>query len=278
MASKKGGRDSHSLLVVVLDVSPLAWGNRQVRRKANDEAQSAEGECSAGPAILEEVLHSVQAFGNAFCSLEREAGFIILAVADNESAIVYPRKNQLADWLSHPERYVPDTRRMKVDVTTGVAELLTLTAQKAEFQSNPAGRQAAMAAAFSQALCLINRFLVAAKVGGVSALHSSEHYLNRVDDEGVVAMMGNSDGKSKKSGKPPSAWSPRILLIQASDDRSQDYNAFMNCAFAAKKHQVTVDGCFLAISSDPSSASAFLKQACDLTKGVFVFVKRRFQP
>ena len=126
-------------------------------------------------------------------------------------------------------------------------------------------RQAAIAAAFSRALCLINRFLVAAKSSvGLSAL-SEDRFLQRADDEGVVALMGN---KKKKSNTAQSAWSPRIMIVQASEDRGPDYNAVMNCAFAAVKHQISVDGCFLTAGKPASSA--FLEQVCDLTGGVFL--------
>jgi transcription initiation factor TFIIH subunit 3 len=93
-----------------------------------------------------------------------------------------------------------------------------------------------------------------------------------VDNEGVVALMATKDqkNKAKKSAKKRlSAWDPRILLIQASEDRSRDYNAFMNCAFAAAKHHVVLDGCFLLARGNKSS-SAFLEQACNLMGGVFL--------
>jgi transcription initiation factor TFIIH subunit 3 len=265
MSSKRSKRssDSHSLLVLVLDVSPLAWGDRDLKRTAQDKARAASGKRSVGPAILEEVLESVQAFASAYSSLERDAGLLIIAVADGETALVYPRKNHLQEWLRHPESYVPETRRMKEDLTTGVAEIIARAASKVS--KDATGGQAAMASAFSTALCIINRFLVAAKTG-VSALQP-EHYMTRNDDEGVIALMGNK--KSKKTNKQASAWSPRILLIQASEDRSRDYNAFMNCAFAAVKHQIVVDGCFLTAGGSKAS-SAFLEQACDLTGGVFL--------
>ena len=268
-ASKRAS-PSNTLLVLVLDVSPLAWGDRDFKRTASDRARAAAGKGSVGPAVLEEVLDAVQAFSNAVLSLERDACPIISCVAGNETAVVYPRKNHLAQWLSHPESYTPDTRRIKEDLIKGVAELVARTVAQSDQQTNvdPVTRQAAMAAAFSAALCVINRLFLAAQSGGVSALHN-EHYLDRVDDQGVVALMknGSSSSNNDNSNKKISAWSPRILLIQASEDRARDYNAFMNCAFAANKNNITVDGCFLSDSA--TSSSAFLEQVCDLTGGVF---------
>ena len=85
--------ESNSLLIIILDVSPLAWGSRDFQRKAQDKARFAKNKSSIGPATLEEVLEAVQAFGGAACSIERDAGLIIIGVADNEVAVVYPRKD-----------------------------------------------------------------------------------------------------------------------------------------------------------------------------------------
>lgn len=280
MASKKRSgfsvADSSSLVVVVLDVSSMSWGEHDLKRKAQDKARAASNKRSVGPAILEEMLDSILIFGNTLVScLERDAGFCLIGVSDNEVAVLYPRKNHLADWLNHPDNYTPDTRCMKDDLIQGVAELMTRAEQKVSFQTDSSGRYGAMASGFSTALCLINRFLVAAKAGGVSALRN-EHYMERVDEEGVIALMGKDSANKKKKiandqpKKRISAWDPRILLIQTSDDRSRDYNAFMNCSFAAAKHHIVVDGCYLSSSQKSSSSSAFLEQAVDLTGGVYL--------
>jgi transcription initiation factor TFIIH subunit 3 len=270
---------SNSLVVVVLDVSPMSWGEHDLKRKAQDKKRLPEGKRSAGPAILEEVLNSIIVFGNALlCCLERESAFIVIGVADNEVGVIYPRKNALVSWLNNPDTIRPDTRNMKDDIISGVYELITLATTKVDFQTDPSSRYGAMASGFSKALCIINRFLVAAKAGGVSALRH-EHYMERIDDDGVIALMGKDNaGKKKKLNNKKqqtiSAWDPRILLIQSSDDRSRDYNAFMNCTFAAAKHQIVIDGCYLSSSTNTSSkssnSSAFLEQAVDLTGGVFL--------
>lgn len=254
---------SHSLVVIVVDVSPLAWGEREMKRTAQDKARVAAGKRSVGPAILDEVLESIQALASAVLNIEREAGLLIIGVADNESAVVYPRKPMLNEWLAHPETYAADTRRLRGDLIGGVAELVVRASKK---PSTARSRQAAMAAGYSLALCLINRFLVAARAGGVSALQA-EHYLNRSEDDGVIALIGGRS--SRRKAKTGRVWSPRILLVQASEDRPSDYNAFMNCAFASVKQHIVVDGCFLQSGSSYTS-SPFLEQACDLTSGVFL--------
>lgn len=265
---------SNTLIPIVIDVSPLAWGERDVKRTALDRRRKAEGKSSIGPAVLEEVLDAVLAFCNAIYSVERDAAIIVIGVADNATAVVFPRKNNLAQWMRGS--CAPNVRTLKHDLTTGVAELVARAVKQHALNpiENAASRQAAMAAAFSTALCLINRLLLAARAGGVSAL-PSHHYMDRSDDMGIVAMMDPKDANSKNSDGPISAWAPRILLIQASEDRARDYNAFMNCAFCAIKSKVVVDACFLSAASSPkdtqfSSSSSFLEQACDLTGGVFL--------
>lgn len=299
--------DSRSLLTIVLDVSPCAWGERDLRRAANDKARLAQKKQSAGPATLEEVLRSVQAFCTSFGSLERVSGLLIVAVADNEASCVFPRKDHLARFFANPETNpCYDLRTIRADLVEGVSELVSRAVNKRNAHQNttattttttasemssteaaeapptsssaasttlpPGASAAAMASAFSLALCLINRFLVATQTGvGVSAVRS-EHFV-RPDDGGVLAMIGGGDHdtESKKKNKKANAWSPRILLVQASDDRSRDYNAFMNCAFSAVKHNIVVDGCFIPSGrGGASTSSPFLEQACDLTGGVFL--------
>ena len=50
--------------------------------------RTAAGKRSVGPAVLEEGLESVHAFAEAASCMERSAGILILAVADNECAVV----------------------------------------------------------------------------------------------------------------------------------------------------------------------------------------------
>lgn len=306
-SSNNNKRNSNSLVVIVLDVSPCAWGERDLRRSANDKARLAQNKRSVGPATLDEVLRAVQAYSTTFASLERRSGLLVVAVADNETAVVFPRKDHLARYFASPETNpCYDLRTIENDLIGGVSDLISRassktnaaaqqrqqsTSQESDKNSNNSDKPpqsapdvqssaailntstaAAMAAAFSLALCTINRFLVATQTGvGVSALQKDQ-MLNRTGDGGVLAMIGGE--KDKKKSRKANAWSPRILLVQASEDRSRDYNAFMNCAFAAVKHNIVVDGCFIPSGSNAktgsSSSSAFLEQACDLTGGVFL--------
>ena len=143
---------------------------------------------------------------------------------------------------------------------------------------------AAIASALSLALCTINRFMVASHAG-VSALannaSSSSHYK---DDEGVLALIGgggNNDALSSSSSSSKQSshtggkksLSPRALIIQASPDRTSDYNALMNCAFASIKSEIVIDGCFIPSGmKDDETSSPYLQQLVDQTGGVYLSV------
>mmetsp|Transcript_8542 Transcript_8542/g.14187 ORF Transcript_8542/g.14187 Transcript_8542/m.14187 type:complete len:364 (+) Transcript_8542:87-1178(+) len=262
--------DERSLLIIVLDVSPVVWQIRQRQREGSDKARLEKNKPTIGPATLEECLKSIQAFCGAFCGLQRDCALQIMGVAGNETAVLFPRKDAMHEFFQGGSAGTSklDIRPLQDQLIAGVAELVARPKASEE--------TAAMAAGVSMALCNVNRFLVA-NGGGVSAVPSDSSALFRKDDDGVVSLMGGAS-KKRKTGKA-GAWSSRILIVQASNDRSQDYNAFMNCAFAAMKHNVVLDGCFIPSNNaqkDPMNSS-FLEQACDRADGVYLAPSKRAQ-
>jgi transcription initiation factor TFIIH subunit 3 len=263
----------HSLVVMIVDASPMAWGTRHKLRNFQDARRAAEQKASVGPCHLMECLESLTVLASAILSAERRAVVVVLGVADNECELVYPREsNDLEEFLNDPEHFSFDISSLRRDLMTGIAELTARAARVAETgQSDQYSRKAAMTSGLSQALCLINRFMVASRAkGAVSAMDADHFVLNRSDDDGVLGFIGSSHGKNKNkqhggsSSVSQSIWSPRVLMVQASEDRSRDYNAFMNCAFAASKQNVVLDGCFLQ-AADKNVSSGFLEQGADLT-------------
>lgn len=247
-------------------------------RTATDKARSKKGKPSVGPAKLDELLSAIQAFSSAFSSLERDSALILVAVAGSEVAVVHPRKDDMEEYFANPETKL-DSRKIQSDLVGGVAELVSRAAAKQSSKNNTRNQPqpltaslAAMASAFSISLCLINRFLVATN-SGVSALRNHDSWTRgNGDDEGVISALGGSGGGSSGKSNKARAWSPRILLIQASDDRPSDYNAFMNCAFASIKQNVVVDGCFIP-NPGGTQSSPYLEQTCDLTGGLWLAPK-----
>lgn len=249
--------DERSLLIIVVDVSPVIWNVRDMRRSKSDESRFAKGKPSAGPATLQECLKSIQAFSGAFCGLQRGCSIMIIAVAGNESAVVFPRKRSLHDFFLEGKI---ELRMLQDHLASGVAELLS--------RKGAAEDTACMAAGLSLALCNINRFLVANNAGVAALSADNSVQFQKDGNDGIDSVMG--DAKRRKTQKV-GALSPRILVVQASNDRSNDYNAFMNCAFAAIKHNVVIDGCFIpsGIGRDAKNSS-FLEQACDRAGGVYL--------
>ena len=236
-----------------------------MKRGASDKARLAAGKRSIGPATLQELLASLRSFSGAYCSLQRDCALVVVGVAGNESAVLFPRKDALELFFGNGTKI--DTKPLPQQLVVGVAELVQRPGASKE-------DTASMAAGYSKALCCINRFLVANK-GGVAALTPDGGSLFRQDDDGVVSLMGggSKQGRKRRSATTTAAgaWSPRILLIQASADRSRDYNAFMNCAFASMKLGVVLDGCYIpsGMSKDDKN-SAFLEQTCDRTGGIYL--------
>lgn len=296
---------TNSLVVIVLDISPYGWGEHELKRNVQDKNRFKSNKRSIGPATLNELINSIIIYTNTIisCIDKRYSCVLIIGVADNETAIIYPRKNNInnnilnSSQLDNNNNYNSiDTKYIKEHIILGINELIIRACNKINTNdvdmtknyNNNINKYASMASGFSLALCIINRFLVTAKAGGISALRN-EHYMERNDNDGVIALMDNNKNTSNKTSsssitnniqqqqKRISTWDPRILLIQTSDDRSCDYNAFMNCSFAAAKHNIIVDGCYLASSSTSSSSSkgaspssSFLEQTVDITGGIFL--------
>lgn len=275
--------EEKSLLVIILDITPSLWGHRELKRAANDKQRAEKDKQrgvtsktrSAGPTTLTEVRNSVLGFAGAYASLNRENCLVIICVSGDNCAIVYPRMAALEDMIREPAELGPkiDNRLLHDDLTLGIADLTRRTTSemqldlREERSTNIHTDGCAVAAGLSLALCCINRF--AGAFGG-GALGSSE---KRREDDGVLAMMEGKEARQaaeeremyrRQSGQ----LTPRVLILQASEDRTRDYNAIMNCTFAAIKGNIVIDGCF--IPYDQAKNSIFLEQACDRTGGVYL--------
>jgi transcription initiation factor TFIIH subunit 3 len=313
-----GANNNKSLLVVIIDVTPKAWGERELRRKVSDQKRLASNKPSIGPARLSsDLLPAIVAFLVAFASLHRENCVVVIAAAGNETAVIYPRKggpNPKASMV-HMVNDSPEMCGTKVDARTmhdmihlGIAESVVRATKRAELAAAAAAKlfssqgdedigstgktsfsedsdTAAITAALSLALCSINRY-VASALGGFS---SSNMLLKRREDEGVLSMIeashntkktnpNNSTDSSRGMGGDSAhdiraargVPSSRILVLQATSDRTKDYNALMNCTFAAAKGDILIDGCFFPMGVGKKETSTFLEQACDRTGGVYL--------
>ena len=294
-SSSSSTQPERSLLVLILDVTPTVWGERERHRKLQDQSRSSSGKKSIGPAAFDlDLMPAVLTFLLAFGSMQRENCAVVIAVAGSHVSVVYPRKGRPMENMIHED--VRESGGAKIDsvamtesVMLGIAELMTIFTQDLEIQAateahcqtNAVSSNAtqpiikpgtAIVAATSLALCVINRFMVAFD-RGVSALENN--LLQRREDRGVLELIAGGQqylhsGEDEDDYHQPNILSPRILIVQASEDRIQDYNAFMNCIFAASKGNILIDACFLPSGiANQVKTSSFLEQACDSTGGVF---------
>lgn len=266
-----------SFLILIIDLTPVTWGQRNQDRKLSDKTRAAQNKRSVGPATLQEVLESLLSFLVAFTCCHRDNAAVVIGVAGGEAAVLYPRKNRLENIMSISslEKSV-DLVEMREGILLGVAELMSRSAEKCTSGGT------SMAAALSLALCLVNRLFRLYSRGNDTISGGDDALLHRKQDDGILSLISNKmnkegEGATKYASEQRLAQrrargmlSPRILIVQASEDCTVDYNSFMNCVFAANKNDVVIDGCFIAsIAKDCSKTSTFLEQACDRTGGVF---------
>jgi transcription initiation factor TFIIH subunit 3 len=270
-----------SFLILIIDLTPHTWGQRNQDRILSDKTRSAQNKRSVGPAILEEVLESLLSFLVAFTCCHRDNAAVVIGVAGSEVAVLHPRKNRLDNLMSISSLdKSADLVETREGIFLGVAELMSRSAEK---HSNSG---TSMAAALSMALCLVNRlFRLYSRGNDVNSTGDSDRnssLLYRKQDDGILSLISNKmnkegEGATKYASEQRLAQrrargmlSPRILIVQASEDCTMDYNSFMNCVFAANKNDVVIDGCFIAsMAKDCPKTSTFLEQACDRTGGVF---------
>lgn len=268
-----------SLLVLVLDLSPSTWGQREQSRKALDKIRRDQNKPSIGPATLHELLLATLSFLQAFVSCHRDNALVIIGVAGSEVSILYPRKDSMdsaVSALGSEGGSRVDSIQMRDGLMLGSVELVNKCIEGHKTQHT------SIAKATSLALCVIHRFMKSYDNGSESS-NGGNNLLHRKEDQGILGMISKKitkegEGATKFATEQRLAQrrargmvSPRILILQASDDHTPDYNAFMNCVFAANKSDIVIDGCFIpgATEADKDKSSTFLEQAIDRTTGVY---------
>lgn len=267
-----------SLLILILDLTPKTWGKRAQIRNLSDKQRASQNKGSMGPATLNEVLNALLSFLIAFSSCHRDNTVIVIGVAGKETAVLHPRKDRLEDVMgvSSLDKSM-DLVEMRDGIMLGVTELINQCVENSS-KEGYIDRGTAIAAATSLGLCLINRVMKSATAG--SSLLEENSLFRRKEDEGILGMISaklNKEGENATKfaaeqrlaqRRARGMLSPRMLIVQASEDCTLDYNAFMNCVFAAIKNDVVIDGCFLSSPNMPET-STFLEQATDRSGGVY---------
>lgn len=294
MSSVDDSFKCRSLLTLIIDVTPSSWGEREGHRSLQDELRKKAGKRSIGPATLEEVLLSLLSFSLAFAALHRENSLVVIGVADSEVYVIYPRENESIDEIVTLEsrelgESVVKPHELYECLMLGVGKIVEKSSKKAEDRAaqtelltskndekplnlNVIG--AAVTAATSMALCIIHRFIVAVN-GNMSYCDCVwGGFQHKIKDENVASKFLTTGRYPSvqvgNNGYKRGTLSPRILIVQVCEDRTQDYNSFMNCVFAAIEENIVIDGCFIPSGiANRARTSIFLEQACDRTGGVF---------
>ena len=270
-----------SLLVLVLDLTPKTWGQRDQIREISDKSRRAQDpkKRSNGPATLKETISAILSFLIAFISCHRDNTVIIIGVAGSDISVLHPRKDRMDSVVGITALdSSKDLVEMREGLMLGVAELVGRCVENTS-ESDPS-RGTAIAAATSLGLCLINRIMKSSTSGDLD--NDNNGLLHRKEDEGILGMISNKLNKEGEGAtnyateqrlaqrRAKGLLSPRVLIVQASEDCTLDYNAFMNCVFAANKSDVVIDACFMpSLGKDIPHTSTFLQQACDRTGGIF---------
>jgi len=261
-----------SLLVLIVDLTPEKWGQRSQHRMASDKARSRHNKRSVGPATLEDTLSSILSFLIALSSCHRDNTIVLIGAAGNEVGVLYPRKDRMGEVVGELGDRSVDLIEMREGLMLGAAEIVGRCVR------NPSKQGTSIVAAASLALCIINRFMVSS--GNKES--TAESLLHRKEDKGILGMISKRASKEGESAQKEATeerleqrrargmLSPRMLIVQASDDYTPQYNSFMNVVFAAANNDIIIDGCFIpsGIPNQPKT-STFLEQACDRTGGVF---------
>ncbi|KAK9368094.1 TFIIH subunit Tfb4/p34 [Lipomyces kononenkoae] len=230
-----------SLLVLVLDTSPLGWGGAQ----------------SAGISLREAVA-SLLIFINSHLALNHSNEVAVIASHPTCVKYLYPvpgedysmvgRKSTVATGAESSEETnghqsngdqneIPSDasmyRQFRVvnESVMKQLELLLLATSPSDIEHN--GRMTdttLMSGALSVSLAYINRL-----IGGV-----------------------NDDGPKVRA---------RIMVVSVCSDLSSQYVPIMNCIFAAQKMKVPIDICKIG------NSTGFLEQAADTTGGVYMHLE-----
>ena len=266
------------MLVVVVDIAPYYAGLRSAQRTQLD--QKNIGKNSKGPGTIEgDVILSVCEFVTAYTIMEADFEWIVIGTTPSRNRVLGRSTDEIG------RTGVSPTVNIKLGVQALIQESLQdLTSAKTRGEPNPT-LSGGVTPGVASALCIINKKLNSdifkrRQRGRVQGDASLSAIANSGSKDAVDIMMNTSAGGKTAVGGGGGGTSsfldsPRILVIQTSPDNTKDYNAMMNCAFAAVRDSIVIDGLYLPNATTSSSNSSdqdslLLHQLTDLTSGVYM--------
>ncbi|XP_077416975.1 general transcription factor IIH subunit 3 isoform X1 [Vanacampus margaritifer] len=236
-----------SLLVIVVDVNPIWWGQQSQR-----EPQFTLSKC----------MDAVMVMANSHVAMSRNNKLAVIASHCQDSHFLYPSKSQPgSDGTSDEVCSSGDGKYELLSIANGIiAEQIRNLMSNIEVTGG--STDTLLAGSLAKALCCILHLQSARldydsrggnKLINHSFLNDFNSDINRVSKELEV-------GQEVKS---------RILVIKAADDCALQYMNFMNVIFAAQKQSILIDACVL------ESDSGLLQQACDITGGLYLKIPQK---
>ncbi|KAJ8096868.1 TFIIH subunit Tfb4/p34 [Lipomyces tetrasporus] len=229
-----------SLLVVILDTSPLGWG-----------AQSP-------PISLRDAVASLLIFINSHLALSHSNEVAVIAAHTNCVRFLYPVPGEDYKKLA-PKSTVTSGAESSDDVVAngqsnghngGLSDSSIYRQFRVVDESVLKQLEMLLLATSASDIEHNGRISDATLISG--ALSTSLAYINRLIG-GV-----NDDGQKMRA---------RILVVSVCSDLASQYVPIMNCIFAAQKMKVPIDICKIG------NETVFLQQAADTTGGVYLHLE-----
>ena len=214
-------------------------------RAASDADRLAKKKPTAGPCKLDELMVSIVGFVQFHVSLSSKNEVAIILVWGSGVDVVYD---------SYLNGCGVDLPSLKESLEMGVKKIFSDASKVPAASPTPPAK---IAAALTLALMKINSRLHRGKcvtsishaakvsISNESARSQQETRRKSVMEGKTENELRGDDGGGGKGEVGPAVVEPRIFVVQIGSDCMRDYNACMNCVFAAKKMGITIDALFL---------------------------------
>ena len=263
------------LLVIVLDCNPTLAGYRHyLRTKSDPKTASTPAPLNRkGPGLLgHDIIQSLIHFLQIISTMNRENEWVVIGTTPTRTACV--GRSSSSPGVSSNTGLSPT-----VEIMVKVIALIESSLADLPASGYPLG---GVTAGLTNALCMVNKIM--GKKGkrkrGVNAVvKANEDSVSKMIEGETAGSSGAASSDANVSGS--NRVLPHILVLQTSPDNSADYNAAMNCAFAAKKDGIQIDAIYItslkevmeedALNlTDDDNDSTLLHQVTDLTEGIYM--------
>uniref|UniRef100_A0A8B9JVU5 General transcription factor IIH subunit 3 n=1 Tax=Astyanax mexicanus TaxID=7994 RepID=A0A8B9JVU5_ASTMX len=243
--------DEVSLLVIVVDVNPIWWGQQAQREPEFN---------------LSKCLDAVMVMANSHLVMTRTNKLAIIASHCQESHFLYPNKHWKAGDVAGDE-VSSGSGDGKYELLSVANDLVAEEIRNLMARTQVKGHQTdtLLAGSLAKALCYIHRVSKELEAGQdmksrilVSSWFpfSSAVYFCIIFVQMSMGIFGLIIYYI-------------LQVVKAAEDCALQYMNFMNVIFAAQKQNILIDACVL------DSDSGLLQQACDITGGLYLKIPQK---